>query len=182
MNTVILSGNLGNPAKLREANGKPVANASLAVSDGYKRPDGTWENITYWIDLVLWNNQANRIAQCPKGARVTVEGKLTTRTYKDNNGMDRYVTEVVVNTLEIDKSVQIGSQQPSPSAGYQYSGAPTPQQMPYPQNSAPRSQYVPQQRPQASPAPTAAPRPASQPYVAPQPGGFVPQVDDLPFD
>lgn len=93
VNKVILVGNLGKDPELKyTANGTPVCNFSLAVSD--------YKDKTEWFNIVCFNKQAETAGQyLEKGKQVYVEGRLQTRNYEDKSGVKRYVTEVVVNNF-----------------------------------------------------------------------------------
>lgn len=102
VNKVILIGNLGKDPEVRHLeNGASVANFSLATSESYKdRTSGERKTITDWHNIVLWRGLAE-IAEkyLKKGSKVYIEGKLRTRSYEDQNGQTRYVTEVVGDEL-----------------------------------------------------------------------------------
>jgi len=108
VNKVILIGNLGKDPEVRHLeNGTSVANFSLATSETYKdRTSGERKTITDWHNIVLWRGLAE-IAEkyLKKGSKIYVEGKLRTRSYEDQNGQTRYVTEVVGDELTmLDKA------------------------------------------------------------------------------
>ena len=100
-NKVQLIGNMGADPKMIEFNGgKKKANFSLATTEIYKNGDGERVKETQWHNLIAWGKTAE-IAEklLKKGAEVAIEGKLTTRSYEDKEGKNRYVTEVVVNEI-----------------------------------------------------------------------------------
>lgn len=94
----MLIGNLGKDpiVKTFENTGNKVANFSLAVSS--KDRDGNEK--TEWFDIAVWGRQAE-IAEkfLRKGKNIYVEGRLQSRSYKDNNGIDRKVFEVVADNF-----------------------------------------------------------------------------------
>lgn len=106
MNLVILRGNVGaNPQVKNFENGGKIAQFSLATTErGYTNKDG--KEIP---DRVVWHNivvkRAGLINVCEmyvgKGTSLLVVGKIETREYKDNAGQTRYVTEIVVEDLEL---------------------------------------------------------------------------------
>lgn len=102
VNKVILIGNLGKDPEVRHLeNGSSVANFPLATSESYKdRTTGERKTITDWHNIVLWRGLAE-IAEryLRKGSKVYVEGKLRTRSYEDQTGQTRYITEVVGDEL-----------------------------------------------------------------------------------
>ena len=99
MNKVTLGGRLTKDVSLnRTQNGKEVAKFTLAVKKSY-----AWEGEPQadFIPCVVWDKQAENCANyIGKGHYVTVEGRLQVRSYEDSAGVQRYVTEVVANTVE----------------------------------------------------------------------------------
>ena len=97
VNKVILVGNLGKDPEVRHLdNGGAVANFSMATSETYKNRQGERVTTTEWHNIVLWTPLAE-IAEkfLKKGNQVYIEGKLTTRSWDDQEGNKRYTTEVV---------------------------------------------------------------------------------------
>ena len=103
VNRVILIGNLGkDPEVKRLENGAVVAKFSVATSENYKDKSGEWQSHTEWHDVVCWRNLAERAEQSlKKGTQVYVEGKLTHRTWKDQDGNNRRTTEIVSNYFRV---------------------------------------------------------------------------------
>ena len=97
-NSVQLIGNLGADVELRATTGgRPVANARLATSDVYKNKDGEKITSVQWHDIVAWGKDAETLAQYgKKGKELAVSGRLVHRSYENQAGDTRYVTEVVV--------------------------------------------------------------------------------------
>ncbi|MCL4152767.1 UNVERIFIED_CONTAM: hypothetical protein GTU68_012392 [Idotea baltica] len=100
-NKVQLIGNLGNdPEIITLESGKKLAKFSLATNESYKDSDGQKQTKTDWHNLVAWGKTADIIEKyVTKGKEVAIEGKLTTRSWEDKDGMKRYTTEVVCNEL-----------------------------------------------------------------------------------
>lgn len=97
VNKVILLGNLGRDPEVRHLeNGRAVANFSIATSEIYKNKQGEKVTTTEWHNVVLWTPLAE-IAEkyLKKGNQVYIEGKLTSRSYEDKEGVTKYITEVV---------------------------------------------------------------------------------------
>lgn len=97
VNKVILLGNLGKEPEVRHLeNGRAVANFSIATSETYKNKQGEKVTNTEWHNVVLWTPLAE-IAEkyLNKGNQVYIEGKLTSRSYEDKDGVTKYITEVV---------------------------------------------------------------------------------------
>lgn len=99
----MLIGNLGKDPELRHLeNGASVASFSVATNENYRDREGNWQTITEWHNVVAWRALADRAERdLKKGSMVYVEGKLTTRKWQDQNGNQRYTTEVVANNLRL---------------------------------------------------------------------------------
>ena len=98
-NRVNLIGNLGLDPEVKELeSGKKFARISLATSESYKNNNGEQVKNTEWHNLVAWGPKASFAEKyLKKGNEVAIEGKLSHRSYDDDKGNKRYVTEVVVN-------------------------------------------------------------------------------------
>ena len=103
INKVILVGNLGADPELRfTQSGIAVANMSLATSEGWVDKEGEAKEKAEWHRLVMWRRLAEIANQyLKKGSKIYVEGKLQTRSWQDQKGQRHYITEVVVNNLEM---------------------------------------------------------------------------------
>ena len=103
VNKVILVGNLGADPEIRfTPGGVQVASVSMATTESWTNKNGENHERTEWHRLVLWRRLAEIAAQyLKKGSKVYVEGKLQTRTWDDQKGQRHYMTEVVVNNLEM---------------------------------------------------------------------------------
>ena len=100
INKVILIGNLGNDPEVRYMpNGNAVANLSIATSESWKdRQTGEQQERTEWHRVVIFGKLAEVAGQyLRKGSKVYLEGKLQTRKWQDQQGQDRYSTEVVID-------------------------------------------------------------------------------------
>jgi single-strand DNA-binding protein len=118
VNKVILIGNLGKDPEVRHLeNGRAVANFSIATSETYKNKQGERVTNTEWHNVVLWTPLAE-IAEkfLKKGGQVYIEGKLTTRSWDDQEGNKRYTTEVVGNNITLLGSKPDGAGAPAQSA------------------------------------------------------------------
>ncbi len=100
VNKVILIGNLGgDPEVRRTQDGRPIATINIATSEIWRdRTSGERREKTEWHRVVIFNESLAKIAEdyLKKGAKVYVEGQLQTRKWQDNQGQDRYSTEVVL--------------------------------------------------------------------------------------
>ena len=99
INKVILVGNLGRDPEIRHTSaGKKIASFSLATSDVWKDASGNRQEKTEWHRVVVFNSNVADFVErfLKKGSKVYIEGSLQTRKWADNNGQERYVTEIVI--------------------------------------------------------------------------------------
>ncbi len=105
VNKVILLGNVGKDPEVRYLDtGIAVATLTLATSDrAYTLANGTQvPERTEWHNLVLWRGLAETAEKyIHKGDKLYVEGKIRSRSYDDQNGVKRYVTEIFVDNMEM---------------------------------------------------------------------------------
>lgn len=104
VNKVILIGNLGQDPEVRQfQNGGQVCNLSIATSENWKdKNTGERRERTEWHRVAIFSEGLVRIAQqyLKKGSKVYIEGKLQTRKWQDQNGQDKYTTEVVLQGFD----------------------------------------------------------------------------------
>ncbi len=95
-NRVLLVGRLGTDPDLRYTqSGVPVANFPLATNEVYFDKEGNRQERTEWHRIVVWNKQAELVKNyMSKGRMLLVEGSLQTRKWQDQQGQDRYTTEI----------------------------------------------------------------------------------------
>ena len=163
INKVILVGHLGRDPEVRyTANGSAVANVTIATSEGWKdKQTGETQERTEWHRVVMFNRLGEIAGEyLRKGSQVYLEGRLQTRKWQDQNGQDRYTTEIVANEMQMLGSRQGGGDFNQDSAG---GFAPSPQATPSPQQ-----QSAPQQQ-------------GGAPQQAPAPNNFADFDDDIPF-
>jgi len=100
VNKVILVGNLGADPEIRSLNsGDKVANLRLATSENWRdRSTGERRERTEWHNVAIFNENLVKVAEnyLRKGSKIYIEGQLQTRKWTDQNGNDRYTTEVVL--------------------------------------------------------------------------------------
>lgn len=99
VNKVILVGNLGQDPEARTfSNGGEVVNLRVATSENWKDRDGNRQERTEWHSVAIFNENLGRVAKnyLRKGSKVYLEGQLQTRKWQDQNGNDRYTTEIVL--------------------------------------------------------------------------------------
>ncbi|HEY9034694.1 MAG TPA: single-stranded DNA-binding protein [Pseudomonadales bacterium] len=169
VNKVILVGNVGNDPETRTfPDGGSVTNLSVATSDAWRdKQTGQMQERTEWHRVVLRDRGNYRLGQIAaqylrKGSKVYIEGSLRTRKWTDQQGVDRYTTEIVAEQMQMLDGRQEGQQ----GAGGGY-GQQQPQQ----------AYQQPQQQPQQHNAPAAQ---QSNQQPAPPPA-FDDFDDDIPF-
>ena len=104
INKVIIVGHLSNDPEIRTMpNGDAVANISVATSESWTdKNTGEKKTQTEWHRIIFFRRQAEVVSQyLSKGSQVYVEGKLKTRKWQDQNGQDRYVTEIYGDVLQM---------------------------------------------------------------------------------
>ena len=119
INKVIIVGSLGNDPEVRYGNnGNAIANISVATSESWKdKNTGEQVEKTEWHRIVLFNRLGEIAGEyLKKGSKVYIEGKLQTRKWQDQNGQDRYSTEIIANELQMLDSQQSGSSAPQQQA------------------------------------------------------------------
>ena len=103
VNKVILVGNVGKDPETRHLEGgNTVTKFSLATSEVYKNKDGEKVTNTEWHNIVLWKGLAE-IAEkyVKKGSQLYIEGRIKTRSYTDQEGHTKYVTEITADTMQM---------------------------------------------------------------------------------
>jgi single-strand DNA-binding protein len=169
VNKVIVLGNLGRDPEVRYTpNGNAVCNLRIATTRNWKNKEsGEKMEETEWHSVVLYDRQAEIAGEyLKKGRPVYIEGRLKTRKWQDKEGVDRYTTEIVADSMQLlggreDGGGARNAEDEGGGGGYTERAAP-------PQRAAPASR----------PAAQAAARPA-----APQKSstGFDNMDDDIPF-
>lgn len=100
VNKVILVGNLGRDPEIRRTqDGRPIANLRIATSESWRdKNSGERKEKTEWHSVVIFNENLCKVAEqyLRKGAKVYIEGQLQTRKWQDQQGQERYSTEVVL--------------------------------------------------------------------------------------
>jgi single-strand DNA-binding protein len=102
VNKVILVGNLGKDPELKYTpGGQAVATFSLATSERFNDKSGQRQDRTEWHNIVVWGKQAETANQyLKKGRTVYIEGRITTRSWDDKDGVKKYRTEIVAQSFQ----------------------------------------------------------------------------------
>lgn len=140
INRVILIGNLGADPEIRYMpNNGAVANLTIATSDAWTdKSSGEKRESVEWHRLVIYQRLAEVAGEyLRKGSKIYIEGRLRTRKWQDQQGVERYTTEIIVSELQMldGKPADAPAQQPQqrpqqpqqsrrapPPAGYQGTG------------------------------------------------------------
>lgn len=179
VNKMILLGNLGNDPEIRSfPNGGAVANLTIATSESWRdKQTGEQKEKTEWHKVAIFGKLAEIAGEyLKKGSQVYIEGALQTRKWQDQNGQDRYTTEIVVQGFS-------GVMQMIGSNG---GGQPQQQQrQPQQQQQGGHNQAPQQQVPQRQPQNNQNYSPQQQQYQQPVQQGFNEPTadfdDDIPF-
>lgn len=124
VNKVIILGRLGRDPESRNfQNGGKVVNLRIATSERYKDKSGEMQERTEWHAVAIFNEKLGEIAEryLRKGSEVYVEGALETRKWTDQQGQERYTTEIVLRQFRGELALIGGrggeQQQPEPQRG-----------------------------------------------------------------
>ncbi len=103
INKVILVGNLGNDPEVRYTPaGAAVTTISVATTESWKDKEGNKQEKTEWHRVVFFSRLAEIAGEyLKKGSQVYIEGKLRTNKWQDQNGQDRYTTEILANEMQM---------------------------------------------------------------------------------
>ncbi len=100
VNKVILIGNVGKDPEIRRTqDGRPIANLRIATSENWRdKSSGERREKTEWHSVVIFNENLCKVVEqyVKKGAKLYIEGQLQTRKWQDQQGQERYSTEVVL--------------------------------------------------------------------------------------
>ena len=101
LNKVMLIGNLGKDPEVRAIpSGVKVANFSIATTEKYKDREGQMVEKTEWHNIVMWRGLAEVAEKyLKKGSQIFVEGRLQTRSWDDQAGVKKYMTEIVCDNM-----------------------------------------------------------------------------------
>ena len=167
VNKVILIGNLGRDPETRyTTGGDAVTNLRIATTDTWKDKAGEKQEKTEWHTVVLFGRLAEIAGEyLKKGRPVYIEGRLQTRKWTDKEGVEKYTTEIVADSMQLLGGREGGGG--GGGGGAEDDGGGYTERSAAPQRSAPA----------ARPAPQAASRPAPQKSST----GFDNMDDDIPF-
>jgi single-strand DNA-binding protein len=128
LNKVMLIGNLGKDPEMKYTpSGMPVTTFSVAVSRSWRTPEGENREETEWFRVVAWQKLAETCNEyLRKGMRVYIEGRLQTRKWTDQQGQERYTTEVVANEMVMLSGREEGGQAGGGGGGSRERGAAAP--------------------------------------------------------
>ena len=115
LNKVMIIGRLGADPELRYTQaGQPICSLRVATDESYTDKDGNRVERTEWHSVVTFGKTADHCNQfLRKGSLVYVEGKLATRKWQDQNGQDRYTTEIRADRVQFLDRKETGPQKPA---------------------------------------------------------------------
>jgi len=115
-NKAVIVGRLGRDPELKYTpNGTPICTMSVATDESYKDQSGQVQKKTEWHRVVVWGKQAENVSQyLAKGRAALVEGRLQTRSWDDQQGIKRYVTEIKADRVVFLSSGQGQGGVPAP--------------------------------------------------------------------
>ena len=118
LNKAILIGNLGVDPEIRYTqSGTPVTTFTLATSENWTDRDGNREKRTEWHRIVAWRKLAELCSQyLSKGRQVYIEGRIQTRNWTDQNGVEKRTTEIVASSVVFLGQGDRGDTKPAPAA------------------------------------------------------------------
>ena len=178
VNKVMLIGNLGADPELRyTGSGTAVCNMRIATNESYKDASDQLVEKTEWHNVVAWARLAEICGEyLKKGSRIYVEGSLQTRSWEDQEGVTKYMTEIKIRDMMMLDSRDGGGGFEQGGGGGDYNYDQSPRQQPQQRSQQPQ-QRPQQQRPQQRPQEQRRPQPQAQDDFG---GAFEPD-DDLPF-
>lgn len=102
VNLVVILGRCGRDPEVRMAGQNKVATFSVATGGKYKTKDGREVDDTAWHNIVAWRTSAEIVEKyIKKGSQVFIEGHITYRKYNDKDGVERNITDIVVDKIEL---------------------------------------------------------------------------------
>lgn len=116
INKVILIGNLGADPEVRYVpSGGAIANITIATSESWTdKQTNEKKELTEWHRVVIYQRLAEIAGEyLRKGSKVYIEGRLRTRKWQDNQGVERYTTEIIANELQMLDGKQEGQAAPA---------------------------------------------------------------------
>lgn len=109
MQKLIIIGNIGKDAELKEINSQFLIQFSVAVNNGYYNQQGTWVDRTNWYNAKIWkdkNQKTDIVKKLIKGRKIYVEGNPDISTYKGNDGQTRIDLGMRVTAFELLDSIK----------------------------------------------------------------------------
>ena len=135
INKVILIGNLGrDPENRYLPSGEQVTSIAVATTESWKdQTTGEKQSLTEWHRISFFGKLAEIAGQyLKKGSQVYIEGRLRTRKYTDKEGIDRYATEIIADTMQMLGSRQDGQESTGRNKYAEQTGRDAPSQRPAP--------------------------------------------------
>ena len=114
VNKVIIIGNLGKEIRRSGNEASPVANFTVATNHSYRGRDGQMVTETEWHRVAAFNQSARYVLEYgASGRQIYVEGRLRTRKWTDQQGVERYATEIIAESVNLLGAPKQGGDAPS---------------------------------------------------------------------
>ena len=140
LNKVLLIGNVGKDPEIRHLQGgASVATITLATSERYKDRNGESRELTEWHTIIAWRQLADLAENyIRKGSQIFVEGRIRSRSWDDQNGQKRYVTEIQADSIQLlGRRGDNAAPAPAPAQSQNYGGGYNAPAQPQPQQTTP---------------------------------------------
>ena len=140
LNKVLLIGNVGKDPEIRHLQGgASVATITLATSERYKDRNGESRELTEWHTIIAWRQLADLAENyIRKGSQIFVEGRIRGRSWDDQNGQKRYVTEIQADSIQLlGRRGDNAAPAPAPAQPQNYGGGYNAPAQPQPQQTTP---------------------------------------------
>ena len=140
LNKVLLIGNVGKDPEIRHLQGgASVATITLATSERYKDRNGESRELTEWHTIIAWRQLADLAENyIRKGSQIFVEGRIRSRSWDDQNGQKRYVTEIQADSIQLlGRRGDNAAPAPAPAQPQNYGGGYNAPAQPQPQQTTP---------------------------------------------
>lgn len=120
MQKLVIIGNIGRDAELKEVNSQLLIKFTVAVNNGYYNQQGTWVDRTNWYNCNIWKDKGaktNVVTRLTKGRKIYVEGSPDISTYRANDGQTRIDLSMRVSNFELlDAASKDNAAQSEPAA------------------------------------------------------------------
>jgi single-strand DNA-binding protein len=115
LNKILLIGNVGQVAQIRQVGDSKVAQFTLATSESRKGKDGNLIQETEWHNISVWGKQAEVVEKyVEKGTQLYIEGRIKTEKYTAKDGTEKYMTRIIASALQLLGKKENSAPDPAP--------------------------------------------------------------------